>query len=98
GVRGRARGVRRQDDAHVLVALDVDVGMVVRGVRGFGDAIREGNGGLEALEGEGLRQHLAVTAPARSVAEERPAAARVEPSPVLRAGHECEGRLYDIRT
>src|SRR5207249_4119098 len=78
GVGDAARGVRGEHHADVPVALDVDVGMVVRGVRRLRDAVRERHGGLEALEYVRLRQRITFAAPAGAALEERLEGAVVE--------------------
>src|SRR5258706_15721858 len=52
--------VRRRDDAHVAIALDVDVGVVVQLVGGLSDPADERDRVLPALAAERLSERLAL--------------------------------------
>src|SRR6266571_3434137 len=70
GIREAVRDMCGEDDADRLVALEMDVGVVVRRIRGLGHPVHERHGSLEALEREDLSQGCAVPSPAGARGEE----------------------------
>src|ERR1700737_3406112 len=90
--------VGREDDPDRLVGLEVDVRVMVRRVRRFGDPIHERHRALKPLEREGFRQGVAVPGPARSRGEERTERGLIESRLVFGDRHAFEPSLYAFRT
>src|ERR1700716_759810 len=99
GVGQPVRDMCREDDPDGLVALEMDIRMVVRRIRGLGHPIDEGHGGLKALQREGLRQSIAaLPGPAGPRREQGSEGGLVESRLVLLRRHASEPSLYAFRT